>query len=231
MLAAAADSRDSPGQLVAGLLAWAFLPNFSCPTGAAVCNREDNMGWRYVWFSGGGIVLVLSILRVTVIKMKETPKFLVAQGRDAEVVETFQYIAQKYNRPCSLTLAQLEACGELKASAHRKPGRKVHFSFREFRGHLSGLFATRKIGVTTGLIWASWLLIGLAYPLYNVFLPTYLATRGAQFGVTSVSVYWRNYALSNLSSIFGPIIAGFLCEVRHVGRKGTMVIGALITMA
>lgn len=60
-------------------------------------------------------------------------------------------------------------------------------------------------------------------------LQTYLATRGAQFGEDSVSVYWRNYLLANISSIVGPIIAAGLCEVRFLGRRGTMVVGAIGT--
>ena len=46
------------GQFVAGLFAWAFLPNFSCPAalgfeeGANVpCNWSTNPGWRYVRIS------------------------------------------------------------------------------------------------------------------------------------------------------------------------------------
>jgi hypothetical protein len=37
---------------------------------------------------------------------------------------------------------------------------------------------TRKMALSTTLVWLSWLLIGLAYPLYNVFLPTYLFAWG-----------------------------------------------------
>lgn len=55
--------------------------------------------------------------------------------------------------------------------------------------------------------------------------------RGAQFGETAQSVYWRNYLFSNLASIVGPVIAAGLCQVRFLGRRGTMVIGALVTMA
>jgi MFS family permease len=98
--------------------------------------------------------------------------------------------------------------------------------------HCRGLFATKRMGLSTSLIWFSWLLIGLAYPLYNVFLPTYLATRGAQFGEQSQSIYWRNYAIANLCSIPSPILAGFMCRSKFFwGRRGTMIIGALITMA
>lgn len=176
----------------------------------------------------------MSILRITVIRLKETPKFLVGEGRDAEVVETLQYIATRYDRPCSLTLEKLSACGLTVTDASERRGGQTHaksrFSFAEVLVHLRGLFATRRIGLSTGLIWFSWLLIGLAYPLYNVFLPTYLATRGAHFGTSSAYITWRNYALSNLCSIFGPVLAGWMCSTK-LGRKYTMVVGGLVTMA
>lgn len=209
------------GQLVAGLFAWAFLPNFSCAT-AATCTYDNNKGWRYVWYANGTLVFVMSILRITVIHLKETPKFLVGQGKDEEVVQTLQFIATKYNRPCSLTLERMEACGVTGQNGITHA--KKRFSFGEVWIHVKGLFATRRLALSTSLIWFSWLLIGLAYPLYNVFLPTYLATRGAEFGVTSQYITWRNYAIANVCSIPSPILAGYMCKSRLFwGRRGTMV--------
>ena len=101
----------------------------------------------------------MSILRVTVINLRETPKYLLGQGRDAEVVELLQWLAHKYHRSCSLTLAELEGCGTITSSHSRKM-----FSFGEFTMHLKGLFLTKAIGVSTVMIWFSWTLIGLAYP-------------------------------------------------------------------
>jgi hypothetical protein len=197
----------------------------------------------------------MSIARVTVIRLKETPKYLVGEGRDAEVVETLQFIAKKYNRPCSLTLETMQACGVSEVQGRRgsvSGHGKKRFSFGEVGMHIKGLFATRKMGLSTSLIWFSWvshalhpitpplfhqltdpqLLIGLAYPLYNVFLPIYIRTRGAQLGGLSDSEIWRNYALSNLSSIPSPILAGYMCKSKYFwGRRGTMIIGALVTMA
>ena len=168
------------GQLVAGLFGWAFLPNFSCPLGLdpesesdVPCNWDTNPGWRYVWFANGALVFVMSILRVTIIRLRETPKFLVGEGKDAEVVDTMHFIAKKYSRPCSLTLEQMQACGTTggtlpgnrrgSVSAHAK--KKA--SFNEVWMHLKGLFVTKRIGLSTILIWWSWTLIGLAYPLYT----------------------------------------------------------------
>lgn len=237
--------------MIAGLFAWAFLPDYSCPA-EGPCNKSNNQGWRYVWYAGGALVFVMSILRVTVIRLKETPKFLIGEGKDAEVVETLQSIATKYNRPCSLTLEKLQACGVTGEATGRRKSVGAHakkrFSFSEVTTHLKGLFETRRIALSTSLIWFSWLLIGLAYPLYNVFLPSYLASRGAQFGEDSEYITWRNYALVNMCGIFGPVLAGFMCASRWFwGRRGrshskqlggilnshfpgTMVIGAMVTM-
>ncbi|KAG2413219.1 hypothetical protein HFD88_002408 [Aspergillus terreus] len=219
------------GQLIAGLFAWAFLPNFSCPEDGP-CTRENNQGWRYVWFASGAFVFVLSILRVTVVRLEETPKFLLSEGKDEQVVRVLQTIATRYNRPCSLTLERLQACGPSvprDTSTMALTQRLV--SLREVRFHLKGLYATRKMALSTSLVWLSWLLIGLAYPLFNVFLPVYLQSRGAEFGQDSPYITWRNYAITNMCSIWGPVLAGFMCRSRWFwGRRGTMIIGALVTM-
>lgn len=116
--------------------------------------------------TSGALVFVMSVLRITIVRLKETPKYLLGLGDDAQVVETLQFLAKKYDRPISLTLEKLEACGEVRG-AHSKN----RFSANEFMIHIRGLFATRKIGISTVLIWVSWTLIGLVYPLFYVFLP------------------------------------------------------------
>jgi hypothetical protein len=209
------------------------MPNYSCAD-AASCTRDNNQGWRYVWYTSGAFVFVLSILRVTVVRLEETPKFLVSEGKDEKVVSVLQNIARKYNRPCSLTVERLSACGVTRTRNSNTSGSKKSWkiiSITELTFHLRGLYATRKMGLSTTLIWFSWLLIGLAYPLFNVFLPQYLASRGAQFGEDSPYITWRNYAITNMCGIFGPILAGYMCRSRWFwGRRGTMIIGALVTM-
>ncbi|KAL5318397.1 hypothetical protein ACEPPN_013457 [Leptodophora sp. 'Broadleaf-Isolate-01'] len=192
----------------------------------STCSKADNMGWRYVMYTSGAMVFVMSVARITVIRLKETPKYLLGEGKDEQLVADFQAMAAKYNRPCSITIEMLDACGPIN-SAH---GRSK-FSISELTIHFRGLFATKTIGLSTCLIWLSWTLIGLAYPLFYVFLSTYLASRGADFGVLSDFETWRNYALVNISSIPGPMLAGYMCNWKVLGRKYTMVIGALITMA
>jgi hypothetical protein len=189
-----------------------------------------------VWYTSGAFVFVLSILRITIIRLQETPKFLIAEGKDADAVCVLQNIASRYNRPCSFTLERLEACGPSSGPSRTRKTNMTGLSQRlispkEVALHIRGLYATRKMGLSTSLVWFSWLLIGLAYPLYNVFLPSYLMSRGATFGQTSQYITWRNYAINNTCSIFGPILAGFMCRSRWFwGRRGTMIAGALVTM-
>jgi hypothetical protein len=147
-------------------------------------------------YVGGALVFVMSIARITVINLKETPKYLLGEGKDEELVNAFHEMAAKYKRPCSITIEMLDACGPIQ-SAHGK----TRFSIQELTIHFRGLFATKTIGLSTCLIWLSWTLIGLAYPLFYVFLNSYLTSRGADFGNISTYDSWRNYALVNISGI------------------------------
>lgn len=185
-----------------------------------------------MWYTSGAFVFVLSVLRITIIRLQETPKYLIAEGKDSDAVRVLQEIATRYNRPCCISLDRLEACGLSRSSNNPSVGMAQRLlNPEEVIYHLRGLFVTRKMAVSTTLVWFSWLLIGLAYPLYNVFLPTYLESRGASFGQTSAYITWRNYAINNTCGIFGPILAGLMCRSRWFwGRRGTMIIGAMITM-
>jgi NAD-dependent dihydropyrimidine dehydrogenase PreA subunit len=37
-------------------------------------------------------------------------------------------------------------------------------------------------------------------------------------------------AIVNVAGIFGPVLAGYLCNLRWLQRRGTMILGALLTM-
>ncbi|KAG9503484.1 hypothetical protein J7337_006329 [Fusarium musae] len=150
-------------------------PKYIC-VDADTCTKGNNMGWRYVWYGNGALVFVCSILRVTVIRLKETPKYLLAKGDDAAVVAIYQDIAKKYQRPCSLTVEALESMGTIDSTYGK-------------------------------------------------------SSRGAQTGESGPYYQWRNYMLSSITGIFGPVAAGFMCNSKLLGRKYTMAIGALITMA
>jgi len=159
-------------------------------------------------YTSGALVLIMSILRLTVIRLKETPKYLLGEGQDEQIVKNFQELAAKYNKPCSITIDRLNACGVV-GSAHGKS----KISISGLTVHIRGLFSTKAIGASTLLIWLSWTLIGLAYPLFYVFLGSYLESRGAIFNVSEFAT-WRNYALVNVSSI--PVSSGQYARLLHL---------------
>ena len=63
----------------------------------------------------GGIVLILATARVLLFHMHHSPKWLVTVNRDDEAIKVLQEIAQKHNRPMTLTVEELEAEGEILA--------------------------------------------------------------------------------------------------------------------
>ena len=163
---------------MSGLFAWAFMSNYSCAPDATVaeCTWDDNWGWRYLHFTCGSLVLLISVLRVVVIRMPQTPKWLISQNRDTEVVANLAAIAQKYNRPLSLTVEKLESIGRV---LHTE---KSVFSALRLRQHFSQLFSTRRLAYSTIMIIANWTVIGTVSPLFSIFLPYYLKSRGADVG-------------------------------------------------
>ena len=99
------------GYTITGLFAWGFMSNYSCGPDATICTRADNMGWRYLHFTCGALVLLMALARVTFIRMVQTPRWLLAQNRDAEVIQVLDGMAAKYNRNHTLTLENLQAEG------------------------------------------------------------------------------------------------------------------------
>jgi hypothetical protein len=165
--------------------------------------------------------------------MVETPKYDLSNGKDANVIATLNKIAASGNRTNPLTLEDLTSLGEIKNdNSNRTLLQRINlkFALAALKFHLKGLFATRKLGLSTGLNFLSWALIGLAYPMFNAFLPTYLSVH-AGVEETSLHETYRNNLIVNVVSIFGPVIAGLICDIPHFGRRGTMALGAVLTMA
>jgi hypothetical protein len=61
----------------------------------------------------------------------------------------------------------------------------ARFSMKRF----GALFQDKKIGLTTLLLWFQWTTIGMAYPLFNAFLPQYLANSGGDIANDTAVVY------------------------------------------
>ncbi|KAJ4002528.1 hypothetical protein NW752_012494 [Fusarium irregulare] len=217
-------------QVIGTLIAWPLLGNYTCEQDATTCRRSDNMGWRYFTITVGGLTLLMFLARFILFKIYESPKYLMSKGRDEEAVKVVHTVAKKNGKTTTLTLEDLKACepegyvAQTDTSAALKRYlEKVDIS------HIKALFATKKLGLSTGLIMAVWALIGLGYPLYNAFIPFIQATKGADFGDGSTYITYRNSLIIAVLGVPGALLGGWLVELPRLGRKGTLSASTILT--
>jgi hypothetical protein len=172
------------------------------------------------------------ICRFFLFHLYESPKFLLSRGRQAEAVAVVHGIAYHNKSKTWLTqdiLNQIGGDPEVIVDAKLSTMEIIRRSAGKFsKQRIGPLFATRKLGLTTALIWFQWTTIGMAYPLFNAFLPQYLTNSGGGSPTPANTVY-RNYATTSIVGVPGSIMACITVDIKHVGRKGTMPIATLIT--
>jgi hypothetical protein len=130
-----------------------------------------------------------------------------------------------------VTLADLQACDTTygtgpqtdASAAIKRKLEKLNLT------HVRALFANPKLALSTSLIMLIWGFIGLAYPLYNAFLPYLQAIRGAKFGDGSTYLTYRNSLIIAVLGVPGALLGGVLVEIPRFGRKGTLAASTVLT--
>ncbi|KAG8903375.1 hypothetical protein FRB99_003397 [Tulasnella sp. 403] len=182
----------------------------------------------------GGFMIVLWAIRFFVFKLYESPKYLMGRGRDEEAVEVVHKVAAYNNTTSNLTLEDLskfDSSGSgtntgLDTSAKAAILRKAEkFNL----DHIKALFRTPKLAWSTSLVILIWAVIGLAFPLYNAFVPYYLATRGADFGDGSTYITYRNQVILSVLGIPGALVGGWAVDIPNIGRKGALSASTILT--
>ncbi|OAL43411.1 sugar transporter [Pyrenochaeta sp. DS3sAY3a] len=211
------------GNAVGGFLAWPLITHFSCDEDAtpSTCSSGENMGWRYQYILIGGLTFVLAFIRVFVMKMEESPKWLVTQGRFEEAIEALRKIAKANKRDLQITSSNFLQLRQDQA-AQSQVRRAVH---------VRGLFATKTLARSMSGLLVLWMCIGIAYPIYTLFLPIYLANNGANLGTGSTFNTYRDYSISSAVGIFGPLLSAVLVNMPILGRRRSMAITALCAAA
>ncbi|RHZ74868.1 hypothetical protein CDV55_102561 [Aspergillus turcosus] len=231
------------GQVIASLIAWGFIPTYSCAdnlpschkvgSGVACCGKGNNMGWRYFVLTMGALTMVMFICRFFLFHLYESPKFLLARGRQDEAVAAVHGIAYKNKAKTWLTVDVLNEIGgypeenQPQALSNREIIQRYLSKFSLDR--VRPLFATKKLGITTVLLWFCWTTIGMGYPLFNAFLPQYLKNAGGSTAPTSTYITYRNYAITSIVGVPGSIIACYTVDIKYIGRKGTITFATLLT--
>ncbi|KAL2214403.1 transporter [Sarocladium strictum] len=217
-------------QVLANLVAWPLLGNFTCQQTEETCTRSQNLGWRYFVATMGGITLIMFASRFFLFKIYESPKYLMSKGRDEEAVEVVHKVAKANGTTSALTiedLRQFEPEG-YRADTAASTALKRNLEKLDAK-NVKALFSTRKLAISTGLIMAVWALIGLGFPLYNAFLPYIQATRGVEFGDGSTYITYRNNLIIAVLGIPGAITGGIMVQLPRIGRKGTLSLFTALT--
>jgi MFS family permease len=227
------------GQLCSSLFAWFFIANWPA-----------DQGWRHFVLTIGIITFAMFLVRFFLFDMFESPKYLLSRGRQAEAVAVVQGIALRNNKKTWLTEAILDAVVLDDDNTNAPRVRRLRLSTANIiRNKLASfsaerirpLFKTRKLGLTTSLIWFAWATIGLGYPLFNAFLPQYLSHGGSNNTNPSPSPdaptppltaeTYRNYAITSLAGVPGSLLAAYTVDKRSpfLGRRGTLATSTLVS--
>ena len=248
------------GVVVACLIAYAFAdPRYRCAPqlkscassalaqGEQCCTVASNMGWRYTLIVIGTITLFVFFLRFFVFKFHESPKFLLAKGREQEAIDVLHHIA-KFNRapPPSLTVQDFAEVERLhygtdsltsaELAADRQADGKVSAmqSFKNGIRAFGRVFAHLKLIAATRLQLFIFILLALAYMgdywsfnLAGNFLPIILAQYNQQRAAKGQETY-KQYIWINLPGILGAVFALFSVQMPIIGRKWSLVISAIL---
>ena len=220
------------GQVVVTLVSWGLIANYSCNNDDPVCHKKDNQGWRYFLYTMGGMTLLMFLSRF-LFRVSESPRFYIGKGEDERAIETVYKIA-KYNRTeTSITIEDLQRIDELYGDGTH-PVKENHLLKEKLKkfdlSHIRACFGSRKLMISSSLVIWTWGIIGLAFPLYNAFLPYYIESRSSPSETEPLSVHttYRNTLIVAVLGVPGAIIAGLLVELR-IGRKGTLIGSLLLT--
>ena len=193
------------------------------------------MGWRYTYWAFGGLTMTLFLLRF-IFKIYETPKYLLGKGLDQQAVDVVTKIAARNKTSTWLTVTHFEevdarlADTQLVAAPNSQAGQLIKQKAEKFTpGKLQVLFSTPRLAFSTSMLIFIWCAIGMAFPLYNSFIPIYLENKSVMYGTSSVNKTYRNYAIQAVCSIPASILGGFTVEMKRVGRKGTGTLACLCT--
>lgn len=135
------------------MLAWAFIPNFSCPS-ADNCTMANNMGWRYLVLTLGAFTFCGFIGRFFFFTLYESPKFLVSRGRQDEAVASVQGIAYKNKTTTWLTEEILADVGGVNEVGEKEGGLSTMEILKRNLSKFSGaqikpLFADRRLAISS----------------------------------------------------------------------------------
>jgi len=250
------------GVVVCSGIAYGFIPKYSCvpdikscksstlAPGEACCSKADNMGWRYLMFTLGGIALFIFLLRFVLFTFQESPKYLIGRGRDEDAMKVLHNVAKVNGYDCRLSMDDFRALeanhgpgsgsglpdspngsgdAMLKDGVPTQNAEVANPPFmqqvkNEF-SRIKILFSTSALTRLTILVWIIYAFDYWAFSVAGSFLPTILLRKNQAISV-SVSETYRDYVIIYLPGIVGVALGALMVYVPRIGRKWAMVFSA-----
>ncbi|OAG10852.1 sugar transporter-like protein [Paraphaeosphaeria sporulosa] len=206
--------------------------------GEACCSVSSNMGWRYEVIILGCVTLIIFFLRFFVFTFHESPKFLLARGKEAEAIEVLHKIA-KFNRapPPALTLEMFAALDEMDSNTstvsvegprtRKEMARKVGRDIGKELKRLKGVFANKLQCFTFILLAVAYMGDYWSFNLAGAFLPLILLRNNVSDGRGSVSDTYKQYVIIYAPGVIGATLALVSVQMPLVGRKWSLVFSAI----
>ncbi|EMG49275.1 SPAPB1E7.08c Uncharacterized MFS-type transporter PB1E7.08c [Candida maltosa Xu316] len=223
------------GQIIANLISWGLISNFSCDDTSDICHKADNKGWRYFLFTMGGLTLLMFIARFA-FRVFESPRYYLARGDQEQAIAVLEKIARINGKTCPVSVKDLQDIDDQYENStdssnnnKKNHNRLISEKLSKYNfSHIRQCFTSKKMAISTVLVVFMWGVIGLAFPLYNAFIPTYLESRGNANKPLSVRETYRNTLIVSVLGIPGSLVGGILVELR-IGRKGTLFLSLILT--
>ncbi|ELU40770.1 membrane transporter [Rhizoctonia solani AG-1 IA] len=135
------------GQLTASLIAWGFISRYSCTNDTSQpCPVNENQGWRYTFYTLGAMTFLMFLARYAIFNLQESPKYLLAKGRDQEAIEVSPLRLEERD-----TRADFPNSSEQLATSRTGAGAFVHALKGFDLSHVKPLFSTPTLALNTGI--------------------------------------------------------------------------------
>ncbi|KAF0324359.1 major facilitator superfamily transporter [Colletotrichum asianum] len=158
------------------------------------------------FFGGGNLAIDLTILAENIPQrwsfMLAGLAWLVTCGRIDEGVDVINRISAMNRSSYTISADQFIRIGSTEEVKTMSFGENIHRASRLFKGKTQ----IRLMICLTML----WMLVGIAYPLFTIFLPYYLRAHGADLGDSSNYTTYRDWTISSVVGIFGPILSTWM---------------------
>ncbi|KAL5351858.1 hypothetical protein ACLOAV_003720 [Pseudogymnoascus australis] len=204
------------------------------PDGEVCCSVSSNMGWRYEVIVIGSITFAVFFARYFIFRFHESPKFLLARGREQEAIDVLHKIA-KFNGASAPELTvedfhEIDRATGVESNNQAVTTGAKGIILRVFKNlsFLKGIFLSRLECLTFFILGLAYIGDYWSFNLAGAFLPIVLLRNNVESGQGTVSDTYRQYVYIYLPGVIGAVVALFSVQLPLLGRKWSLVISAAL---